>query len=105
VFPRKEVRLIGYLMIDHRGGQGLDDKKGILQEFDTASCRHCQAVIKMIKHGINKTRDGFWCYPCAGPICKFCGDKSKGECSPFKKKIEESDRRQTYYRSLGIIAK
>lgn len=36
---------MGHLIIDHRNGQGIDGKKGTLQEFDTLPCRHCGRII------------------------------------------------------------
>ena len=81
---------MGHLLIDDRvsGGE--------LKEFDTVSCKHCQAVIK-IKRG---QKDGAWCNLCFGPVCntKVCASK----CKPFFKKVEEKLRRQALFKAMGI---
>ena len=82
---------MGYLIIDHRGGGGK------LEEFDTVSCKHCQAVIKIIPG----KREDKWCGLCAGPICEFC--HAKGVCEPFWSKIERQLARERFLRSAGLL--
>ena len=81
---------MGYLTVDHRGAGGK------LEEYDTVSCKHCQTVIKVVR----RQREGAWCMTCAGPVCFKCAETE--ECTPFMKKIERWQRRQKFYRNLGI---
>lgn len=83
---------MGYLMIDDRAAGGK------LQEFDTVSCRHCQAVMKVVRG----QPEGYYCTQCAGPICDVCGSRSRGECEPFMKKVEEKLRRQALFKAMGL---
>ena len=66
---------MGFLMIDHRGGcdpTGMKD--GRLEEFDTISCPHCQAVIKKKVMGPCRTvvDSPGECDFCRKPICHNC---------------------------------
>lgn len=80
---------MGYLMKSNNG-------KGSLQEWDTVSCKHCQAVIKVVKG----QKQGAWCNPCFGPVCDTPACATR--CVPFFKKIEEKQRRQALFDSMGI---
>ena len=39
---------MGVLIVDHRGGQGIDHKKGRLNEYETCPCKHCGACIAIL---------------------------------------------------------
>lgn len=41
----------GILQIDHRQGQGIDGKRGTLEEYFCVDCIHCQRVIAILKRG------------------------------------------------------
>lgn len=83
---------MGYLMVDDR------NSGGELREYDTVSCKHCQAIIKIVK----RQKSGYWCHSCGGFICEHCGKTSNGECLPFKKKLDEKLRRQAMFKSMGL---
>jgi len=57
------------------------------KEWDTLSCVHCQAVIRLEKY---KQAGGF-CSTCHGPVCDHCA--AKGVCSPWKEKVEMAIKR------------
>lgn len=80
---------MGYLIIDNRAAGGE------LQEYDTCSCVHCQAVIKIVRR---QTR-GVWCWRCAGPVCEMCA--KHGRCEPFFRKVEQQLNRQIFFRQIG----
>jgi len=81
---------MGYLVNDKRGAGGK------LFEYDTVACKHCQAVIKIVKGA----KSGAWCNPCFGPVCNT--DACASECTPFFKKIEEKLRRQSLFKAIGL---
>ena len=79
---------MGYLIKDHRQGQGVDGKQGKLEEYDTVHCRHCGAVIKIVIKGVMKAYETkFSCGTCHGPICRYCATVLNGEiyCRPVGK--------------------
>ena len=39
---------MGFLLIDHTEGQGIDGKSGTKLEMDTRSCGHCGALIAVL---------------------------------------------------------
>ena len=81
---------MGYLLIDDRASGGLK------QEFETVSCKHCQAVVKVMR----RQKSGYWCRHCSGPVCAL--RECRERCSPFFKKIEEKLRRQAMFKSMGL---
>ena len=67
---------MGYLLIDHRGTcDPTGTKDGRTEEYDTISCAHCQAVIKIKILGPCRTEvDGPGeCDWCKKPLCHTCG--------------------------------
>lgn len=85
---------MGYLLNDNRASGGTKD------ECDTASCRHCQAVIPLRpRKGIVKqrTRGAYWCFRCAGPVCEVC---VRQPCDPIAAKIERWYRDDELSRAL-----
>ncbi len=81
---------MGYLLNDGRMAGGT------LKEYDTVACKHCQAVIKVVKGA----RSGAWCNLCFGPVCNTA--KCATRCEPFFKKIEEKLRSAELMKSMGI---
>ena len=79
---------MGYLLVDDRASGGMK------REYDTVSCKHCQAVIKV------KRRSGNWCRNCAGPVCDNIACTRR--CTPFFKKVEEKLKRQRLFKSMGL---
>jgi hypothetical protein len=71
---------MGYLSIDHRSTvDPTGTKDGILEEFDTRACPHCQAVIRvLIKGPCRKIVDSPGeCDFCRRPICHACAERLK----------------------------
>jgi hypothetical protein len=69
---------MGYVMIDHRHTvDPTGTRDGILEEFDSISCPHCQAVIKKIILGPCRTKPDSpgECDYCRRPICHACADR------------------------------
>ena len=81
---------MGHLLIDDTASGG------VKQEYDTVSCKHCQAVIKVMR----KQKSGYWCQHCSGPVCK--NPECIKQCTPFFKKVEEKLRRQAMFKSMGL---
>ncbi len=81
---------MGYLLNDKRGAGGP------LLEYDTVSCKHCQAVIKIV-HG---QKQGAWCNNCGGPVCNT--QQCATACVPFLEKIEQKLRAQALHKALGL---
>ena len=79
---------MGYLLVDDTASGGLK------REYDTVSCKHCQAVIKV------KRESGNWCQNCAGPVCDNM--ECLKRCVPFFKKVEEKLKRQALFKSMGL---
>lgn len=69
---------MGVLIIDHRHTvDPTGTRDGILQEFDTVACVHCQAVIRKVITGPCRTRldSPGECDHCRRPVCHSCGAK------------------------------
>jgi hypothetical protein len=81
---------MGYVMVDNRASGGT------LVEYDTVSCRHCQAVVKVTRG----QREGFYCMHCGGPVCRHCG--TLGSCTPFMKKVDDRLRRNALAKAMGL---
>ena len=78
---------MGYLFKDNGEDNGQARHQRI-EEYDTISCKHCQGVIKIILRGCTKAAaTKYRCSRCNGPICKYCAETLKGECSPVALKI------------------
>ena len=88
---------MGYLLKDERVSGGT------VQEWDTVSCRHCQAVIKKEgRFGWNKK--GGFCLQCGGPTCLPCAKRQQTVgCEPWQKKIDDYLTRQEWHRSLRRV--
>lgn len=85
---------MGFLLIDHSGGQGIDGEAGRKQEYDTEQCKHCGAVIAVLSRPLGQkeylssvdvardtqkagTRGENYvgkrrCCKCRGNLCKAC---------------------------------
>lgn len=79
---------MGYLIIEDRS----DNTQ---QEFDTLSCKHCQAVIILKRE---EAEQGGFCMQCMAPLCMTCA--AKKACVPFLKQIEHQLMRQEQRRHL-----
>jgi hypothetical protein len=83
--------LDGYLMVDHRAGDGLGDMRGLF-ETAIATCSHCQrGVIR--NHA--RSRERCWCSVCDHYICDECGivRAQTGQCRTFKQVMDEQEKR------------
>ena len=91
---------MGYLVIDHSNAIDKRGNFGIKQEFETASCKHCQGIIRIVKH----QKEGGWCFTCKGAVCIPC--TSTGQCTPFMKRLEAKVnwdvRRKQMFREYGF---
>ena len=99
------------MSIDHRGGQGLDEKDGTLLELDTVSCAHCGTVVAILQRGHDRLAlqnvdilraagvaahvqheyvHRFRCRKCRGNICRCCAAYTArtGECDEVKRKVD-----------------
>ena len=98
---------MGYLSIDHRGGQGLDEKSGTLLELDTVNCAHCQTLVAILKrpketvylsnldiakasghapHLSHEYKGKHTCRKCKKTICRVCAQRNV--CDPIVKQLE-----------------
>ena len=74
----------GYLVIDDP-----DPARGqpARQEFDTATCSHCQRVFKLAAlHAV--------CSLCDKYVCRKCAEL--GICVPFEKRLEADEALRSY---------
>jgi hypothetical protein len=85
---------MGYLLNDDSasGGKRL--------EWDTVSCRHCQAVIKVER----RQHQGAYCMKCGGPVCNT--PRCATECAPFRRRLEQQikarERRQRFWDHVSL---
>ena len=84
---------MGYLMVDDRASGGH------LREYQTVSCCHCQAVIRVVK----RQREGFWCTNCMKPVCPR--PECTKRCVPFFKKLDRYFAKAALWKALGIDGK
>ena len=82
---------MGYQICDNRVSGGR------LEEYDTISCKHGQAVLRIIKG----KKEGNWCGPCGGPICHRCA--RIGQCQPFLRQVDQQLAREQSLRSMGLL--
>jgi hypothetical protein len=87
---------MGYLMNDNR------NSGGELFECDTVSCKHCRAVLKVLR----RQKEGYWCPKCHGPVCEVCAATKM--CAPFLANLEkkmnyhEKIKGQEFFRRLKV---
>jgi hypothetical protein len=81
---------VGYLLIDNRVSGG------VLEEYQTVPCKHCRAVLKIVKG----QREGYWCNPCGGHVCPTCA--KSGRCDPFFAKIERWQQGERFAEAAGL---
>jgi hypothetical protein len=89
--PGKRATLLrpgGYAVIRHDDGR--------VQEFDTYTCYHCQAIVTLHP---GKVPDGGGCHMCCKPICGPCVDL--GRCTPFERRIEQEETKDARWRALS----
>lgn len=86
---------MAYVLIDHSQTRNPDGSKGTKVEYDCVSCPHCQSLIAITIQGVGKTYESpYRCRRCHKPICKFCGEKREGQCTPFGAVIERTLKHQ-----------
>jgi len=90
----------GYLLIDHRGGPGMDDSVAVTAglpvgagrgcfEAPTITCSHCQVVVVL---NPLRNRERAYCTSCDHYLCDHCGAiraANGGRCKTFRQLIEE----------------
>lgn len=64
-------------------------------EFDTVSCCHCQAIIRVVIKGVDAAYETrHYCGHCDGSICNWCQglvDRNGGKCTgPIAAKVERA---------------
>lgn len=91
------------------------DSWGVQIEYDTASCRHCTAVI-FLKPGTGGTVyfvvdraqnrfvevPGAFCLPCMSPICLRCHAADKGTCAAWERKFAIAESRERFVQQCGV---
>jgi hypothetical protein len=98
----------GYLLIDHRAGDGFSDdvmadavavKGGTLFESSTITCSHCQKIVII---NPDRSRSRGYCPGCDHYICDECElvRVTTLTCTPFKK-IRDAAQ-EAGYRNLNI---
>jgi hypothetical protein len=82
--------LEGYLMVDHRAGDGMLGAKGMF-EAATITCSHCQ---RQFIRNPARQRDRCWCTGCDHYICDQCGivRSQTGECRTFRKIMDDHEK-------------
>lgn len=107
---------MGYLMIDHRGTQGIElvggearltGRDGKLVEMDTVSCKHCQGCIRIVIRGCTRAYETkHSCPTCRGPICNHCARAmhvSGGVCpGPVMARIDRAIARRRAGEAVSI---
>ena len=86
----------------HRGYARETGPDGFRKEVDTFTCGHCQRVI-FVKPGPSSGGIDM-CRVCMRMICGHCFaalSAPGGRCDPFEKKLERSEARGRFLRSLG----
>lgn len=93
--------LEGYLLIDHRAGDGIDSgvaksvpgaipvRSGGLFESATITCSHCQRQVVL---NPDRTRERGYCPKCDHYVCDGCEAvrvASGGECRTFKQIMDD----------------
>jgi hypothetical protein len=100
---------VGYLVLDHTGGQGIDGRAGFKQEFDTETCNHCGAIIALLARptgpplhlsSIDVGRASLdakdlpekyvgkrQCCKCKQNICRRCGERQP-ECVTLTEQLD-----------------
>jgi hypothetical protein len=93
----------GYLLIDHRAGDGIDASfarrvggiavpGGSTFESATFTCSHCQVVVIL---NPDRARARGYCPKCDHHICDRCETTRAltGACKPFKQILDEAQER------------
>ena len=87
-----------------RGYATISDPERPLEEFDTVSCCHCSAAIRVKPHTAStvylifdpvswqwKEEPGASCWHCMKPVCLPCCEK--GICLPLERMLEHAEGR------------
>ncbi len=103
MFSHRELE--GYLLIDHKAGEGITPEqaaaanrktgnpvipvpRGMKFESATITCSHCQAMVVL---NPKRDRSRGYCPKCDRYVCDFCESERvrTGICRPFKQGMEE----------------
>ena len=99
MFSKRELE--GYLLIDHRAGEGITPEqaalaghetipvgRGMRYESATINCSHCSRLVVL---NPLRTRERGYCPKCDRYVCDQCEAERvrTGICKPFQKVIDE----------------
>jgi hypothetical protein len=103
MFSKRELE--GYLLIDHRAGEGITPEmaaeaqtktvqpvipvpRGMKFETATINCSHCQALVVL---NPKRDRSRGYCPKCDHYVCDLCEAERvrTGACRPFKQVMDE----------------
>lgn len=86
--------LEGYLLVDHRAGEGVGSslRGGSVFEAATLTCSHCQQQIIL---NPERTRERAYCPKCDHYVCDGCEAirvARGGECRTFKQIMDDHEK-------------
>lgn len=99
MFSKRELE--GYLLIDHRTGDGITQNqavdaghetlpvaRGMVFQSPTINCSHCERLVVL---NPDRSRSRGYCPKCDRYVCDQCEAERvrSGVCKPFKKVIDE----------------
>ena len=99
MFSKRELE--GYLMIDHRMGEGITPEqaaragngtipvgRGMLFQSPTVNCSHCSRLIVL---NPDRSRSRGYCQKCDRYVCDDCETArvQTGICYPFRQKMDD----------------
>jgi hypothetical protein len=99
MFSKRELE--GYLLVDHRLGEGITPEeaskagkdtipvgRGVMFQSPTINCSHCS---KLVVLNPDRSRSRGYCPKCDRYVCDQCEAirVQTGVCRPFKKVIDE----------------
>ncbi len=70
-----------------------------VKEYDTCTCKHCNAVWTIRSTEKGQGDPGGWCTICARPICPNCVGK---ECFPLERRLELYEKSEKLFRDMGL---
>ncbi len=75
---------------------------GVMQEYDTATCGHCQKVMALppARNGSMIVRVSSPCHGCDKFICGACA--ARGVCEPWEKQMERMETRARFLNAVGV---
>lgn len=66
---------------------------------DTFTCAHGNEIV-MVRPGQDPAGMGAHCKTCDALICAKCA--ATGSCTPFERRLEASETRDRFFRSIGL---